>query len=134
MKKLVFTMLMMAGILQAKAYDYPYLVFLNSEGTATFFAVESLSITINDGKLVATNADGSQTFSLSDLSKMFFSKTTEITGINDINTNGSQEVEVFTTGGVKLGKFESITSAKTSLKPGIYVIKNSQKTYRIAVK
>lgn len=134
MKKLVFTMLMMAGILQAKAYDYPYLVFLNSEGTATFFAAESLSITINDGKLVATNADGSQTFSLSDLSKMFFSKTTEITGINDINTNGSQEVEVFTTGGVKLGKFESITSAKTSLKPGIYVIKNSQKTYRIAVK
>lgn len=134
MKKLVFTMLMMAGILQAKAYDYPYLVFQNSEGTATFFAVESLSITINDGKLVATNADGSQTFSLSDLSKMFFSKTTEITGINDINTNGSQEVEVFTTGGVKLGKFESITSAKTSLKPGIYVIKNSQKTYRIAVK
>jgi hypothetical protein len=134
MKKLVFTMLMMAGILQAKAYDYPYLVFQNSEGTATFLAVESLSITINDGKLVATNADGSQTFSLSDLSKMFFSKTTEITGINDINTNGSQEVEVFTTGGVKLGKFESITSAKTSLKPGIYVIKNSQKTYRIAVK
>lgn len=134
MKKLVFTMLMMASILQAKAYDYPYLVFLNSEGTATFLAVESLSITINDGKLVATNADGSQTFSLSDLSKMFFSKTTEITGINDINTNGSQEVEVFTTGGVKLGKFESITSAKTSLKPGIYVIKNSQKTYRIAVK
>ena len=134
MKKLVFTMLMMAGILQAKAYDYPYLVFQNSEGTATFFAVESLSITINDGKLVATNADGSQTFSLSDLSKMFFSKTTEITGINDINTNGSQEVEVFTTGGVKLGMFESITSAKTSLKPGIYVIKNSQKTYRIAVK
>lgn len=134
MKKLVFTMLMIAGILQAKAYDYPYLVFQNSEGTATFFAVESLSITINDGKLVATNADGSQTFSLSDLSKMFFSKTTEITGINDINTNGSQEVEVFTTGGVKLGKFESITSAKTSLKPGIYVIKNSQKTYRIAVK
>lgn len=134
MKKLVFTMLMMAGILQAKAYDYPYLVFQNSEGTATFLAVESLSITINDGKLVATNADGSQTFSLSDLSKMFFSKTTEITGINDINTNGSQEVEVFTTGGVKLGKFESITSAKTSLKPGLYVIKNSQKTYRIAVK
>ena len=134
MKKLVFTMLMMAGILQAKAYDYPYLVFQNSEGTATFLAVESLSITINDGKLVATNADGSQTFSLSDLSKMFFSKTTEITGINDINTNGSQEVEVFTTGGVKLGMFESITSAKTSLKPGIYVIKNSQKTYRIAVK
>ena len=134
MKKLVFTMLMMAGILQAKAYDYPYLVFQNSEGTATFLAVESLSITINDGKLVATNADGSQTFSLSDLSKMFFSKTTEITGINDINTNGSQEVEVFTTGGVKLGKFESITSAKNSLKPGIYVIKNSQKTYRIDVK
>ena len=134
MKKLLFTMLMMAGILQAKAYDYPYLVFLNSEGTATFLAVESLSITINDGKLVATNADGSQTFSLSDLSKMFFSKTTDITGINDIDNSGNQEVEVFTTGGVKLGKFESVTSAKASLKPGLYVIKNSQKTYKIAVK
>lgn len=125
---------MMAGILQAKAYEYPYLAFLNSEGTATFLSVESLSITITDGKLVATNADGSQTFTLSELSKMFFTQTKDLTGVNDINTSSNEEVEVFTTGGMKLGKFENIKSAKASLKPGLYVIKSSQKTYKIAVK
>lgn len=134
MKKLFFTTLMMAGILQAKAYEYPYLVFLNTEGTATTLSVESLSITINDGKLVVTNTDGTQTFSLSDLSKMFFTKTTDLTGVNDINTDGMEEVEVFTIGGVKLGKYENIALAKASLKSGLYVIKSSQKTYKIAIK
>ena len=134
MKKLFFTTLMMAGILKAKAYEYPYLVFLNTEGTATTLSVESLSITINDGKLVVTNTDGTQTFSLSDLSKMFFTKTTDLTGVNDINTDGMEEVEVFTIGGVKLGKYENIALAKASLKSGLYVIKSSQKTYKIAIK
>ena len=134
MKKLFFTTLMMAGILQAKAYEYPYLVFLNTEGTATTLSVESLSITINDGKLVVTNTDGTQTFSLSDLSKMFITKTTDLTGVNDINTDGMEEVEVFTIGGVKLGKYENIALAKASLKSGLYVIKSSQKTYKIAIK
>jgi len=134
MKKLFATILMMVGILQAKAYEYPYLVFLNNEGTATTLSVESLSITVSDGKLVATNVNGSQTFSLSDLSKMFFSKTTDLTGINEMGTAYEEEVEVYTTGGVALGKFNNISAANASLKKGIYVIKNSQKTYIIAVK
>ena len=122
----------MAATTQAE--DYPYMMFQTHDGTVQTLASASLTITFSNGNMVVSNGTESKVIALTDLSKMFFSKTTEITGINDINTNGSQEVEVFTTGGVKLGKFESITSAKTSLKPGIYVIKNSQKTYRIAVK
>lgn len=134
MNRFFFTTLMMLGFLHANAYEYPYLVFQNSEGSTKILSVESLSITISDGKLVATNVDGTQTFTLSELSKMFFSKANDQTAINENVTTNDEEVEVFTTGGMTMGKFASLSLAKASLKPGIYVIKNSQKTYKIAVK
>ena len=55
MKKQVLTTLITLGTLQAQAYDYPYLVFQNTEGTTAVLAVEQLSITISNGQLVATN-------------------------------------------------------------------------------
>ena len=59
MKKLALATLITMGSLQAQAYEYPYLVFQNTEGSTIVMAVESLTITISDGKLIATNTDGS---------------------------------------------------------------------------
>lgn len=134
MKKLLFTTLITLGTLQAQAYDYPYLVFRNTEGTTTVIAVESLSITISDGQLVATNADGTQSFALADLSKMYFTQQADLTGISNAGKQEDEVVEVFTTGGIKLGKYLNINEAKTSLKPGIYILKSKQKSFKIVVK
>ena len=134
MKKLLFTTLITLGTLQAQAYDYPYLVFQNTEGTTTVIAVESLSITISDGQLVATNADGTQSFALTDLSKMYFTKQADLTGISNAGTQEDEVVEVFTTGGIKLGKYLNINEAKSSLKPGLYILKSKQKSFKIVVK
>lgn len=134
MKKLLFTTLITLGTLQAQAYDYPYLVFQNTEGTTTVIAVESLSITISDGQLVATNADGTQSFALADLSKMYFTQQADLTGISNASTQEDEVVEVFTTGGIKLGKYLNIKEAKTSLKPGLYILKSKQKSFKIVVK
>ena len=134
MKKLLFTTLITLGTLQAQAYDYPYLVFQNTEGTTTVIAVESLSITISDGQLVATNADGTQSFALTDLSKMFFTQQADLTGISNAGTQEDEVVEVFTTGGIKLGKYLNINKAKSSLKPGLYILKSKQKSFKIVVK
>lgn len=134
MKKLLFTTLITMGTLQAQAYDYPYLVFQNTEGTTTVLAVESLSITISDGQLVATNADGTQSFALTDLSKMYFTQQADMTGISNAGTQEDEVVEVFTTRGVKIGKYLNINEAKTSLKPGLYILKSKQKSFKIVVK
>ena len=121
------------GTLQAQAYEYPYLVFQNAEGATTAMAIEQLTITISDGQLIVTNASGTQTFQLTDLSKMFFTQTADLTGIS--NTESENEaVEVFTTGGLSLGRFQDINTAKTSLKPGLYIMKSKSKTTKIAVK
>lgn len=134
MKKLVLTTLITLGTLQVQAYEYPYLVFQNTEGTTTAFAVESLTITISEGKLVAKNAEGTQSFSLGDLSKMYFTRQTDLTGISDTDTSEDEIVEVFTTGGIKLGKYLNIHEAKSSLKPGLYILKSRQKTFKITIK
>lgn len=134
MKKLVLTTLITLGTLQAQAYDYPYLVFQNTEGTTTAFAVESLTITISDGKLVAKNAEGTQSFTLGDLSKMYFTRQADLTGISNTDTSEDEIVEVFTTGGVNLGKYLNVNEAKSSLKPGLYILKSKQKSYKIVIK
>ena len=102
MKKVVLITLMTISFLSAKAYEYPYLVFLKSEGGTTAVSVESLNITISNGKLIITNADGTQTFSLSELSKMYFSQDADLTGISTNNIT-DEAVEVFTLGGLALG-------------------------------
>lgn len=134
MKKLVLTPLITLGTLQVQAYEYPYLVFQNTEGTTTAFAVESLTITISEGKLVAKNAEGTQSFSLGDLSKMYFTRQADLTGISDTDTSEDEIVEVFTTRGIKLGKYLNINEAKSSLKPGLYILKSRQKTFKITIK
>ena len=134
MKKLVLTTLITLGSLQAQAYDYPYLVFQNTEGTTTAFAVESLTITISNGKLMAKNADGTQSFSLVDLSKMYFTRQADLTGISNTGTSENEIVEVITTGGINLGKFQNDNEAKRSLKPGLYILKSKQKSYKIVIK
>ena len=133
MKKLTLATLISLGTLQTQAYDYPYLVFQNIEGSTTVMAVESLTITISDGKLIATNTDGTQTFTLTDLSKMFFTQAADLTGISSTETT-DEAVEVFTTGGMKLGKFQDVSTAKASLKPGLYILKSKSKTTKFLVK
>ena len=83
------TLVAIVGTLSAWADDYPYLVFQNADGSVKTVAVESLTITFSDGKLLATNVAGTETFALSDLSKMYFSS--DATGIEEIE-NGKWKI------------------------------------------
>ncbi len=133
MRRLFFMALMITGMLNIHAYEYPYLVLQDSNGGTTTVAVDNLVITIVNGNLVATNDNGSQTFSLKDLNKMFFTQQADLTGITNTDTY-DDVVEIYTTGGVALGKYENENTAKASLKPGLYILKSKSRTYKIAVK
>ena len=78
MKK-VFVGLLLAMSMQAMADDYGYLTFTKGDGSARSLAVDGLTITFADGKATVQNATESETFTLSDLAKMFFSVDEETT-------------------------------------------------------
>lgn len=133
MKKLFVCMMLLTGTLAAQAYDYPYLTFQTSDGTTKTVSVESLVITFNNGQMVATSGTDSQTISLSQLSKMFFSISSDATAISEVTTE-SDAIEVFSISGHSLGRYTSSSEAKNALKSGVYIFKSKNNSAKIAIK
>ncbi len=132
MKKALLTLFIIVASLAARAYDYPYLVFQTTDGTVHAMAVESLTIDVSGSNLVATNSEGSQTFALAELSKMFFSES--VTGVEEMFSPDGGEVDVFAVTGAHLGKFAKAQEATTHLKTGIYLLKSKSATIKIVVR
>jgi hypothetical protein len=72
-EKIFLFMAMLVGVLAAQAEEYTYLTFEMMDGTKASVPVEGLTLNISGTTLTA----GSQTFNLSDLSKMYFSNSNE---------------------------------------------------------
>ncbi len=128
MKRLCLILLGLTFVSIMKADgEFPYLTFVGSDGTVTSLGVESLEMTVTeDGNLVAVNGDGSKTFTLTSLAKMYFSTGDESTasGISLTETESADnEVEVFTLTGISLGKFADSAKAKASLEQGVLQLK-----------
>ena len=137
MKNLKTTMLALlcCAAITTKAYDYPYLTFQNADETETSVAAENLTLIFSGGKLLATNAAGTQTFTLATLKKMYFSQTP--TAVGNIRATGEQtegEVEAYSLTGVRMGRFASKGEAAKQLGQGIYIIKDEGINAKIAVR
>ena len=106
-------LMFMVGAFTAHADDYAYLTFETTDGAKVSVEVSSLTITISGTTLTA----GSQTFTLSNLSKMYFSNTNESTGINTLTISDWNEVtEIYDLNGRKV--------TKDQMKRGVYVVKS----------
>jgi len=120
----------------ADDYKYPYLIVTASDGTETTLNAAALEITFADGKLVATNDDGTTQLMLADLASMRFSETEgvqpEVDNVKSLNA--ATEVKVFTTSGIYVGTFESVAKAKASLKKGLYVITLNNKSQKLNIR
>lgn len=81
MKKLLVMLMTMAGVLTVMADDYPYLTFETSDGNKQSVSTTALTLEISGDKLLVNN--GTQSFTLTDLQKMYFSAN-DATGI-DVN-------------------------------------------------
>ena len=114
---------MLAGSLSAMAEDYPYLTFETANGTKTSISTLSLTISIQDGKLMA----GSMELTLADLSKMYFSTSNETTGIEEVSIATLDDTaDIYDLLGRKV--------SKAQMRRGVYVIKTKNGTRKVNVK
>ena len=124
MKKIALTLLILVGTLTAQADGYTYLTFETTDGTKASVAIESLTLSINGTTLTA----GTQQFSLSNLSKMYFSTTDEsTTGIESISIESLDEAtDIYDLQGHKV--------TKAQMRRGVYIVKTKSKTYKMVKK
>ena len=124
MKKLVVFLTMMMGTLAIHAADYTYLTFETTDGAKASVSVENLTLTINGTTLTA----GSQQFTLSNLSKMYFSTSDETaTGIEEINSASIEEAtDIYDLQGHKV--------SKEQMRKGVYIVKTNSRTYKMVVR
>ena len=114
---------MTIGTLTAHAEDYTYLTFETTDGAKVSVEASSLTITISGTTLTA----GSQSFTLSNLSKMYFSSSDETTGIETLSVSDWNEItDIYDLNGRKV--------SKDQMQRGVYVIKTTNGTHKIAVK
>ena len=110
--------------LTVQADDYPYLTFETTDGAKASVSVSSLTLTISGTTLTA----GEETFTLSNLSKMYFSMTNEsTTGIEETTSTALEEAtDIYDLQGHKV--------SKEQMKKGIYIVKTKNRTYKMIVK
>ena len=130
MKKIFLLFLMLVGTLSIHADDaYPYLTFETTDGAKASVAVDSLSLSIKGTTLTA----GDKQFTLSNLSKMYFSTEDETTaGIENVNENDNY-IEVYDLQGKRIS-VNSATSASSVLPKGVFIVKMKDKTYKLMVR
>ena len=126
MKKFFVLVMVLVGVLTAQAGDYAYLTFETTDGAKASVAVESLTLTISGNTLTA----GSQQFTLSNLSKMYFSNIDETaTGIESIDNSQltiDDSTEIFDLQGHKV--------SKNQMRKGVYIVKTNNRNYKMIVR
>ena len=102
---------------------YTYLTFEMTDGTKVSVATSSLTLTFSGNTLTV----GSQTFTLSNLSKMYFSTSNEsTTGIEEMATLDDENAEIYDLQGHQI--------QKEQMRKGVYIIKTKNRTCKILVK
>ena len=106
--------------------DYPYLTFQTSDGTKVSVSVSELTISISGTTLTA----GSQSFTLTNISKMYFStsdeSSTDIQTVRISDLTDEDEVEIFDLQGKRV--------QKTGIRQGVYIVRTREGISKIAVK
>lgn len=125
MKRLLLFAILMIGVLAAHAEGYTHLTFETTDGAKISVPASSLSIAISGTTLTA----GSQSFTISNLSKMYFSISDETTGISEVLKLDSEDssIAIFDLQGRKMEK-EDMRSGQ------VYIVNTKNGTHKIAVK
>ena len=122
MKKLLLSLMLLLGTFTAHAEDYPYLTFQMTDGARVSVLSSSLTISISGTTLKA----GDQSFTVSNLSKMYFSDHDESTGIETLCVSDWNEItDIYDLNGKKV--------TKDQMQKGVYVVRSKKGTYKMTV-
>lgn len=124
MKKFALLLTVLAMGLTAHADGYAYLTFETTDGAKASVPIESMTLVVSGTTLTA----GSQTFTLENLSQMYFSNTDEST-TTDIKLTEAmlgEACEIYDMQGKKI--------AKSQVKRGAYIIQTTDGNYKMIVK
>ncbi len=131
-KVLTIIALMLLVVAKGFADDYGYLTVQKQDGTEQSFVATGLKLTFSSGKMIAEQNGSSTTLTLSELSKMFFSKTaTSIDRATSVAEDA--ELNVYTIDGVSKGKVANALDVQ-KMGRGVYIIKQGNKTAKVVVK
>ena len=124
MKKIILFMTMMVGVLTAHADCYTFLTFETTDGAKASVSVSDLMLTISGTTLIA----GTQSFTLTNLSKMYFSTSDETTtGISEVmKADLDEATDIYDLQGHK------VTMAQ--MRRGVYIVKTKSRTYKMVVR
>ena len=123
MKKLLLLLTALIATLTAHSQDYAYLTFQTTDGAKISVPASSLTITISGNTLTA----GSQTFDLTNLSKMYFSSDNQSTGVSTLTSDDLDGTsEIYDLNGRKV--------STANLQKGVYIVKSKNGTSKIAQK
>ena len=124
MKKILLLQTILVGTLTAQAGEYTYLTFETTDGAKASVSVEGLTLSISGATLTA----GEQAFTLSNLSKMYFSISDETTtGIEEITSATLDEAtDIYDLQGHKV--------TKEQMRKGVYIVKTNSRTYKMMVR
>ena len=124
MKNIILLLTVLAGTMTAQADSYTFLTFETTDGAKASVSVEKLVLTISGTTLTA----GSQQFTLSNLSKMYFSTSDETTtGIEEITNAALDEAtDIYDLQGHKV--------TKEQMRKGVYIVKTKNRTYKMVVR
>ena len=122
MKKLLLSLMLLLGTFTAHAEDYPYLTFQMTDGARVSVSSSSLTISISGTTLKA----GDQSFTVSNLSKMYFSDHDESTGIETLCVSDWNEItDIYDLNGKKV--------TKDQMQKGVYVVRSKKGTHKMTV-
>ncbi len=110
--------------------NYPYLTFETTDGAKVSVNTESLKLTINGTTLTV----GDQQFTLTNLSKMYFSTADEstTTGIDEVGSATLDDAtEIYDLSGKKMATSDW---SNGQLPRGVYIVKTKERTCKIVVK
>ena len=126
MKKILMLLTMLVGTLTVQAGDYTYLTFETTDGAKASVSVASdVTLTISGTTLTV----GSQSFTLTNLSKMYFSTSDETTGIETIE-NGQLTIDNST----DIYDLQGHKVTKDQMRKGVYIVKTNSRTYKMVVR
>ncbi|MCM1437287.1 MAG: hypothetical protein NC194_05260 [Prevotella sp.] len=123
----------MAMILPAVANAELRLNVVTTDGADHSFLTSHLVMSVENDKLCISNDDAKEEFSLSGLSKMYFT-TVESVEEFPVLMVGNDAVQVYSLDGLFMGKYDSLNEAVATLPAGIYMFKTTNGTLKISLK